>query len=337
VTESLTPRSYQAPEIRYQPSLLSIPSAASTVAPEPQAPVSLHRGTKPTQWRKLWFFTAVSAFLGTAAAGALQGSPGLHSHIHSGSPSFKKSTTGSELLWKKSHVTVYLDESLSKLGPQANDAVVQAFGQWIGSDPKLPALSFDTDSKHADPKQDGKNTVSYGPITVPGHEHDVAITITYANDKTGEIVEADVILNARYPMAVLTPRAAGPAGPAAAGPAAGPPGAREAEAMDCQNPYDVQNVATHEVGHFFGLGEDMTERGSTMFLSIDQCETHKRVLTSTDVGAVSTLYASASPSEPEGGAGSAGCSFGGPPTARGAVGVLGLVFGLTLLRRRRGR
>jgi hypothetical protein len=324
VTDSLSPRSYQTPEIRFQPSLLSIPSAANSVAPERRASESLHQGAKPTSWRKLWFFTAVSALVGTAAAGALQRSA-LSTHVHSGSPAFKRSSAGSDLLWKKASVTVYLDDSLSKLGPQANDAVMQAFGQWVGSDPKLPALSFDSGHGQAEPKQDGKNTVSYAPITVKGHEHDVAITITYANDKTGEIVEADVILNARYEMGVLTPK-----------PQTNVDAKNDDEAMDCQSRYDAQNVATHEAGHFFGLGEDMTERGSTMFLSIDKCETHKRLLSATDVGAVTTLYA-ASQAPEQGDAGGAGCSFGGAPVPRGALGLFGLVFGLGLLRRRAAR
>ena len=87
MTDSLSPRSYQTPEIRFQPSLLSIPSAANSVAPERRASESLHQGAKPTSWRKLWFFTAVSALVGTAAAGALQRSA-LSTHVHSGSPAY---------------------------------------------------------------------------------------------------------------------------------------------------------------------------------------------------------------------------------------------------------
>jgi len=337
VTESIAPRSYQTPQIRYQPSLLSVPSAANTVAPEEAAPVSLQQGQPPTRWRKLWFFTAVSALAGTAAAGALR-APSVSSHVHGGTPTFKTSQSGQDLLWHQSKVVVYLDESLAKLGPQANDAVMQAFGQWVGTDPKLPQLSFDTGKTSAQPKQDGKNTVSYAPITAPGHEQDVAITITYANDKTGEIVEADVVLNARYAMGVLTPKATTPK------PSHATSDEREeaevakngsgGEAVDCDNRYDAQNVATHEAGHFFGLGEDMTERGATMFLSINQCETHKRLLSSTDIGAVTTLYAASQGPEQ---AGAAGCSFGGAPAGRGALLVSGLIFGLGLLRRRAAR
>jgi Matrixin len=329
VSESISPRSYQSPEIRYQPSLLSVPSAANTVAPEETSALSAQRSQSRTSWRKLWFFTAVSALVGTAAAGGLSRTMNVSRHVHSGSPGYKTSHSGRELLWQRRSVTVYLDGSLAKLGPQANEAVMQAFGQWLGSDPKLPALSFDSGHTSTEPKQDGKNTVSYAPITTPGHEHDVAITVTYANDQTGEIVEADVILNARYPMGVLTPKAKldgnGNGGPHAD------------EAMDCQNRYDAQNVVTHEAGHFFGLGEDLTERSATMFLSIDQCETHKRLLSSTDVGAVTSLYAASRTPEEGGAGGPAGCSFVGAPSRYGALLVSGLILGLGLVRRRRAR
>jgi hypothetical protein len=335
VSESLSPRSYQTPEIRYQPSLLSVPSAAHTVAPEETAPLSLHQVQKPARFRKLLFFTAASALLGTAVAGALHGSASVSPHVHSGSPGYKKSKSGLELSWQKPTVTVYLDASLAKLGPQADDAVMQAFGQWVESDPKLPGLRFDSGQTQAEPKQDGKNTVSYAVITAPGHEHDVAITVTYANDQTGEIIEADVVLNAAYKMGVLTPKAKAKTSDATSNDKKNH--AREDdEAVDCDNRYDAQNVATHEAGHFFGLGEDLTERGATMFLSIDECETHKRLLSSTDVGALTTLYA-AKRAPQEAGASGAGCSFGGAPSGTNCWLISGLVLGFGLARRRRAR
>ena len=336
MTDSISPREPKPADARYQPSMLSVPSAAGTLPPDPLATPGAHRTSGGKSWRKLWFFTAVSAVLGFSGASLLHRSAHVSSRVHSGSPGFKKSKTGRELHWGKKGVTVYLDGSLSRLGPTGNEAVMQAFGQWAGSDPRLPPLRFDVGATSKEPKQDGKSTVSYAKITTPGHEHDVAITITYANDKTGEIVEADVILNALYPMGVLTAKPRSP-DPSATGMGDGD-GKRmhgHDEAEDCQNRYDAQNVATHEAGHFFGLGEDMTERDATMFLSIDQCETHKRLLSSTDVGAVSTLYAGSQ--EPEPASTAAGCSSGAAPVSAGSTLLSGLVLGLGLARRRRAR
>lgn len=321
--------------------MLSVPSSATTVSPEERASRSAPRATERGGPRKLWWFTAL------ALAGAGLGASVVHtpvyvsSHVHSGSPGYKQTPNGKDLHWEKKALTVHLDDSLQKLGPNAGDAVMQAFGQWVASDPRLPDLSFETGKSSAVPKQDGNSTVSYGRITVPGHEHDLAITLTYSNDQTGEILEADIILNALYPMAVLTPMPATPvstgldaSGDDRAGSTSGKSMHDREESLDCKNRYDTQNVTTHEAGHFFGLGEDPVERRATMFQTIDQCETHKRVLSTTDIGAISTLYAeSADPEEAK--AGPRACSFGGVPAGGGALWVSAAIFGFGLWRRRR--
>lgn len=294
--------------------MLSVPSAASTVAPEQRASLSAPDAPKPAR-RKLWFFIALStvaAVVGTAAAKR----PQMSQDVRSGSPGYRKSSTGIDQHWAKQSVTVHLDPSLKKLGQGAEDAVMQAFGSWVTSDPRLPELSFDTGNTSAQPVQDGKNTVSYAEITTPGHEKDVAITVTYSNDKTGQILEADMILNARYPMGVLKAKLEG----------------GSSGSDDCQNRYDAQNVATHEAGHFFGLGEDMVERKAAMFLSIGQCETHKRELATTDIGAVSALYAQVQASEES--AGPKACGF-GPARSGSASAAFSVFLGLAVLHRRR--
>jgi hypothetical protein len=356
VTESITPRSQKTPEVRFQPSMLSVPSSASTVAPEDQAPTSAQQAPKRASRRKLWFFAALSAVAGVAGASALRAPAALAPQVHSGSPGYKHSASGQELHWQKPSVTVYLDGSLDKLGPGAREAVMQAFGQWAGSDSRLPGLRFDSGGTSTEPKQDGKSTVSFGRITTPGHEKDVAITVSYSNDKTGEIIEADVILNSLYPMGVLTPKPKGQASPSNDsdkdhdwnddghhdGDGNGhhdDKGDNDGEeSMDCRNRYDAQNVATHEAGHFFGLGEDPTERQATMFQTIDQCETHKRELAVTDIGAVTVLYAKHVDAE-EAKTGARGCSFGLAPLSGEGSGawLSGAIFGLALLRRRRAR
>lgn len=303
--------------------MLSVPSAASTVAPEGQPSQQPPEAPRPGR-RRLWFFVALSAVVGVAGTAAMK-RPALTQDVRSGSPGFRKSSTGIDQHWQKRSVTVYLDSSLQRLGPEAEDAVMQAFGSWVVSDPRLPSLAFDRGNTSAQPTQDGKSTVSFAEIKTPGHEKDVAITVTYSNDKTGEILEADMILNARYPMAVLKAKLR-----------EHDKGShhRDMEADDCRSRYDAQNVATHEAGHFFGLGEDVVERQATMFLSIGQCEMHKRELAATDVSAVSTLYAQVEPEEAS--QGPQACSFGQARSA-GEDTFFAAIFGLSLLRRRRAR
>ena len=226
----------------------SVPSSAATVPPEQLAP-SPPPVAKRTSWRKLWFFTAVSALAAIGGASLLRSPTSVSADVRSGSPGFKLTTSGDKLHWAKKGTTVYLDSSLSRLSPAANEAVMQAFGQWLASDPELPAISFDTGATSTQPKRDGKSTVSYGFITEPGHLHDVAITISYSNDRTGEIVEADIILNALYPIGVLTAKPLDTS-PRSADPAHVKGGKDKSthgdESLDCRNRYDAQNVLTHE-------------------------------------------------------------------------------------------
>lgn len=321
-----------------------MPSAAHTVAPDQQG--SDAAPTRARARRKLWFFTALAVATGVLGAGLWSSSRDhVSPQIRSGSPGYRQTKDGQNVRWERQPLTIYLDDSLTRISPQAGDAIIQAFGQWAQSDPRLPALAFDTGATTAIPAYDGKSTISFGRIKQPGHERDLAITVTYSDEATGKIVEADIVVNNIYPVGVLTPKARG-----------GDhdhdhdhdrdhdhdhdSGSRKTvgqdEAEDCRDRYDLQNVATHEVGHFFGLGEDMVEEQATMFRSTDQCETHKRVLSPTDVTAVSTLYLTAEDPE-EAAAGPPSCSFAVGENGGLARWAPGALVGLLLLRRRRSR
>ncbi len=337
MTESITPRSVQTPEIRHQPpSFLSLRSTASTLAPDGETSGSPQPPRQPRARRTLWFFATIASVIGVVSAAAWTEREHVSAQVHSGSPGFRQSKTGKNQLWQKKALTIYLDESIAKLG--ATDAVTQAFGHWVESDPRLPDLSFDTGKTSATPKHDGKSTISFARITVPGHERDLAITMTYSEDKSGEIVEADVVLNSMYAVGVLKAREdkwrRNRSTQDSDSDKSGSAGTVNDESEDCQNRYDVQNVATHEAGHFFGLGEDPVELDATMFQNIDQCETHKRALSASDTAAVATLYAGSQDPE-EAAAGPRACSFVGAPGRASSAGwVSGLVLGLLVARRR---
>jgi len=59
----------------------------------------------------------------------------------------------------------------------------------------------------------------------------------------------------------------------------------------CASGYDFESVVTHEVGHFFGLGEDRAARAATMFFCQSRCEIHKRSLEAGDTAPLRELYA----------------------------------------------
>lgn len=101
----------------------------------------------------------------------------------------------------------------------------------------------------------------------------LALTLLTRNSATGEIVDADVIVDAeRNRFAQLS----------AAG-MLGVPGA----------PNDYQNVITHEFGHVLGLVEDPGDPAATMFPSSQPGEVGKRALAAVDRESAARAYAEA--------------------------------------------
>ncbi len=239
--------------------------------------------------------------------------------------------------WFTGEVVVTLDESLGALGPQAGEALRAAFQAWQGTNAQLPIVRF-ARGQGARPSltPDGENSVIVAPIDFEGHETDLAITIGFSHPRTGEITEADIVINSRHVFSILEQPANVTTTEAAA---MVPPQANaalrplsclgDASGAACGQTYDLQNVLTHEVGHFWGLPEDFEDRGSTMYSCTSACEVHKRLLAHTDVHALQQLYGTA----PQGGCG--GARFSRAPTGSGlgtaavaaALGVIGLLWG----------
>ena len=192
--------------------------------------------------------------------------------------------------WGAGTVSVTLDGSLDDMDPEAKDAVTAAFGTWMSSSAKVNAVVVNRSGDRVGAAQDGVNRISFGKIEISGHEKDVAATISYADDATGEIIEADTIFNSNYPFAVM-------------------PETEHDDRKCAGQTYDVQNVATHEFGHFYGLGEDMSDTTTTMFITSAPCQTHKRALAESDVASMSGLYAVAPPPELSSNSGAASCAI----------------------------
>lgn len=260
--------------------------------------------------------------LGAALAGLFVAATGIQppgretpGARNNGSARVKHTEEGVDVRWRQRHTKVYLDSSIEQLGGSARSAIKDAFSTWSMAE-GMPEISFEhSHGAVLSAKPDGKNTVLVAPITVKGHEHDLAITLTYSDEETGNIVEADVIINAEYPFRTLKSQ---DDELASSGFEQDEQGATSSSSSNSQqltvnaarasctavaqrascegNAYDLQNVVTHEVGHFFGLGEDMEDPAATMYYCTSRCETHKRVLTPSDAQIMTTLY-SAVPEE----------------------------------------
>ena len=226
-----------------------------------------------------------------------------------------------------------------------------AFGSWLETGAELPRLRFEsTRGKKPSERPDGINTVMFAPIELTGHKNDVAITLTFSDPKTGEIVEADIVINSNHPFAVLGPPASDTAPKGhdddrddddddeddskdepdhggqrrAEGASARSCGPAVTTGAECGKAYDLENAAAHEVGHFFGLGEDVEDTKTSMYQCISRCEVQKRTLESGDREAAVGLYigsAAAALASEQGatGGGCGGARIASAPAGRGTV------------------
>jgi hypothetical protein len=327
-------------------------SLSALVSSERPGQTSRPRGSKPPEPRKRPPSLLKLLALGASVAGCVvfglglrsRGSSSLTQSVLHGSAGIKHTKGGAEVRWRSRASKVVIDASVEKLGAHAVSAVQDAFGTWLGSDQKLPGLTFDTTrGARVVLEPDGKNTILVAPITVRGHEHDLAITLTYSDENTGAIVEADIVINAEYAFRVLNEDEGD-------GDAADAKGEHQRQsscaaggsnAKRCSDgAYDLQNVLTHEVGHFFGLGEEMSDGGATMYYCTSRCETHKRALTHVDTDSISGLYLAAAGESPEAETEPQGGCAGARIGTRGSLSEAGIALGAALFlvgRRRRAR
>jgi hypothetical protein len=284
---------------------------------------------RPQPRRRVWIAAiALSAAASAAAMAALwfyqqeprkSDAPALV--LVNGKCKAKETPAGNAERWDGSEVIVYIDSSVDSLGPGAPEAVETAFGTWLTSGAKVPHLRFETAAElPSGVGQDGKSSVTFAPIELPGHKNDLAITIGYADAETGRIIEADIVLNSNKHFSVL--------------PAAAPEQGDEQEEHDDCGVYDVQNVATHEAGHFFGLDEDFSDTSATMFYKTGKCELEKRDLEPPDREVVSALYEHELATQ-DTGAGCGGASIVGEkrqPASGGFWAISGLLLAVGMRR-----
>ena len=201
-------------------------------------------------------------------------------HYVSGTPQPRITAGGSPEHWPTgTAVPVVIDPSVEKMSPDAKEAIVEAFATWQAQNLGTPDITLSLTDTPGVAAEDGVNRILYAPITVPGYEKAVAITLSYAADD-GVVTEADMIVNSAFKFTVLK-------------------SAKDEQAASCGGKYDVQDVVTHEAGHFLGMGEDMTDTSATMYIISDPCQVHKRVLTTDDTKAMKSLYADVVPTAPE--------------------------------------
>jgi hypothetical protein len=164
--------------------------------------------------------------------------------------------------WQSMPITIEIDPSSAEF-TGFTSAVAAGVSAWT-SEAKLTctvevagsALSIDTSSA------DGVNGVMFGAI---GKTNVIAQTTIWYNPSTGEIVDFDIVFNTYYSWG---------------------------DATKNNNLMDIQNIATHELGHGFGLNDLYQPKWSaeTMYGYASEGQTDKRTLDTGDIAGIQAIY-----------------------------------------------
>lgn len=150
------------------------------------------------------------------------------------------------------------------------NAVKSAFAEWESHNPAdSNYIRFDykglTDLEtSANPNRDYANTVSFEPLN-DAYPNAIAVTFYWYSRGTKGLIETDTVFNSDLPWVV--------------------------SGID-PNSYDLQNIATHEFGHWLLLSDlySLRDRALTMYGYGGLGETHKSTLGKGDISGINKIY-----------------------------------------------
>lgn len=219
----------------------------------------------------------------------------------------KQTASGRPVRWATPKVSFTIDPALERAVAGAGAAAVRAMAGWsgMGGAPELELVQDDTDAPVA-PGYDGKNGLFYASAAdFPGGSRELAVTVITFDQRTGAIVDADIIVNGGHAFELLDGDA--------------PPGT-----------FDIQRVLAHELGHSLGMADERTRTDALMYYATRPQDASLRTPRHDDLAGLAALYSAAEPEE------TSGCSAapqGSAPSSGAALVALAAVAGL----RRRAR
>jgi Matrixin len=240
----------------------------------------------------------------------------------------KHTSTGQPLRWNEPSVSYVVDPSVEQNVPGGAQAVSNAVAGWSAS-VGGPIMSTSIGPGGAKAGLDGQNSVLFAPNGFAPAGSALAITVVSYDDASGAIVDADVVVNGKYPFAVLAADAE-PAHNASPVSTDGTPTDAMGSGRGHQTPFDIVHVVAHEAGHSLGLADDPYDHADLMFAYTTPGDATVRLPSSDDVDGVEAIYG-ATPAAPEAAA-SSGCGQSSVAGSRArpadALAALALVAGV---------
>lgn len=178
----------------------------------------------------------------------------------------KRTDAGRTVRWETGSVGYRVSSAGARdvSADKARAAIADAFSAWTS----LPGVALDLEDAGLtdrpvgfDPHGQNENVVAFSRDAWPFEPDALAMTVTAYQERSGQLVDADILVNeADYVWGV---------------------------GKDAEN--DLVNALTHEVGHFVGLGHS-EDPEATMFARAQPFEMEKRTLGRDDMAAVALLY-----------------------------------------------
>jgi len=196
----------------------------------------------------------------------------------------KHTAGGTAVSWRAADVEWTVDASVRKV-PGAEDAVIAAAAAWSGrgGGPSLAVTEVGADLK---PGLDGKNGVFFVESGFPPVGDALAVTVLSFDADTGQVLDADILLNGSYRLGVVTApdEDAGSGAELTVAPAA------TSVPVAADAPYDIRRVLAHEMGHALALSDELHDSSALMYPYVPRGVVLSLSPSSDDVTGLSTLY-----------------------------------------------
>ena len=200
----------------------------------------------------------------------------------------KHTPSGKPVRWGTDTVELTISPSIDAVAPGARQALETAIQGWSRA-PHAPKIVLRSGGADMKPAYDGTNLVYYAPEGFLPAGRALAVTVLTFDDVTGEILDADIVINGRRGLEVLAESAKAASGAHAVSTEGGSESEHEGAS------FDLAHVFAHETGHVLGLSDEPKNADALMFPFTMPGDASHRLPSDDDVAGVAQAYAGPSP------------------------------------------
>jgi hypothetical protein len=185
----------------------------------------------------------------------------------------KHSAAGLLVSWRSATVAWTIDSSVAEV-KGGEDAVVAAVAAWSQRG-GAPTLAVTQRGAHVEPGLDGINAVVFAEGGFPPAGNALAVTVLSFDDRSGEVLDADIVLNGKYELGTVGKGTTHPT----------------TDGLPEGKTYDIGRVVAHEMGHGLALSDELAKPAALMYPYVPREVVMATAPSDDDVAGLSVLYA----------------------------------------------